>query len=180
MLSRLLGGIAIGVVVCCAPSNVGFAGAAHSPIVLSGSGLDSSKFGSGESSVLAKLKTVLGKVSGPTSLPSDMRCGVDAEAAWRHVQVFFFDGKFVGYNTGYTAKRLEKFETSNGLQVGDTVVTARRLYGPGFEVSARQGGSWNVSGGAPVYGYLVDPPRVGSDRIAGIAAGHVGCPAVTP
>jgi hypothetical protein len=181
MLSKLLGGIAIGVIVLSAQSSVGFAEVAHSPIVLRGSGLDSTNFGSPESSVLAKLDTVLGKADGPKSLASDLRCGVDVVASWPHMQVFFFNGRFVGYNTGYSAKPLTEFETSKGLRVGDTVATARKLYGPGFRVSAVQGGSWHTSGSALVYGYLVSPPRVGADdRIAGIAAGHVGCPAVTP
>jgi hypothetical protein len=181
MLSKLLGGIAIGVMVLSAQSSVGFAEAAHSSIVLRGSGLDSTAFGTAESSALARLKTVLGKVNGPKSLGSDMRCGVNVVATWPHMQVFFFNGRFVGYNTGYSAKPLTEFETSKGLRVGDTVATARKLYGPGFRVSAVQGGSWHTSGSVPVYGYLASPPRTGADdRIAGIAAGHVGCPAVTP
>jgi hypothetical protein len=109
-----------------------------------------------------------------------MRCGVDVDATWPHMQVFFFNGRFVGYSTGYSAKSLSEFETSKGLRVGDTVATARTIYGPDFKVSARQGGSWRASSSASVYGYLVGPSRSADDRIAGIAAGHVGCPAMTP
>ncbi|MCU1364277.1 MAG: hypothetical protein JWM55_2105 [Acidimicrobiaceae bacterium] len=180
MFSKLLGSIAIGAVLCGGQSSLGLAEIAHSPIVLYGWGLDSTKFGSTESGALAKLETLFGRVDGPVPLPNDTRCGVDVDATWPHMQVFFFNGRLVGYNTGYSAKPLNEFETSKGLRVGDTVATARKLYGADLRVSARQGGSWDISGSASIYGYLVGPPRDADDRIAGIAAGHVGCPAVTP
>lgn len=149
-------------------------------VVLRPSGVGAVMFGSAQPVASRSLRDLLGQGQGPTPLPGDSRCGVDAVATWAHIQVFFFKNRFVGYNTGYSKKPLAGFITDRGLRVGDTVATARNLYGHRFVVSAAQGGSWHTGPGS-VYGYLVNPPAFGpADRIAGIAAGHVGCPAMTP
>jgi hypothetical protein len=97
-------------------------------------------------------------------------CGADgSEQELDGLRLFFGHGRVVGYE--YSGSFLA---TTRGLRVGDTTARARQLYGPAFEVSAAQGGSWSAGG---LRGYLT-APRGG--RIATIDAGNVGCAALSP
>jgi hypothetical protein len=152
------------------------------PIVLSSLAAAGVPLGSRETSARTRLEAVFGR---PTRISKSSGteaegCGFNLSISWPHFEAVFFRGSFVGYNTGYSTRPLSEFKTEPGLRVGDTVAQAERIYGHAFQTYAAQGGSWSVQTEG-LYGYLVSPPRVGpSDRIAGIAAGHVGCPAMTP
>ena len=73
--------------------------------------------------------------------------------------------------------------SSKGLRLGDTIREAEEIYGSSFTTSAAQGGSWEAqTPTGRLIGLLVGPPGpVGtSDQIQMIAAGYLGCPAMTP
>ena len=61
----------------------------------------------------------------------------EAWIEWPGLQAYFHQGRFVGYN--YGGRRLK---TTAGLQVGDSMRQARRLYGNELRLSYEQGGAW--------------------------------------
>jgi hypothetical protein len=152
------------------------------PIVLTNKAVAGVALGTRATIAKSRLDAIFGKPIRTTTYSGTEAkgCGLDFSMSWPHFEAVFYRDHFVGYDTGYSTTSLSLFETGARLRVGDTVAEAKRIYGDTFRTSAAQGGSWSVARKG-VYGYLVSPPRVGpNDRIAGIAAGHVGCPAVTP
>lgn len=180
--------VAIVVALLSAPAAAGASEAGDHlkpPIVLSKDSVGDVALGSSEALAKTRLESIFGKPTQTAKYSgTEARgCGLNFSMSWRHFEAVFYRGSFVGYNTGYSTQPLSEFETDQGLRIGDTVAEAERIYGDAFHTSAAQGGSWAVGTTAQphLYGYLLSPPRVGpSDRIAGIAAGHVGCPAMTP
>jgi hypothetical protein len=156
---------------------------AHSPLKLSGSGIGSVHFGDPQPVATTVLQVLLGKLSTTYGRPG---CGITAWATAPNVQVFFEKRRFVGYDIGSTAGRsvpLPNVITTSGLRIGYTLDQARHIYGTRFSTSAAQGGSWSVDTlQGRLFGYLFSPPVPAgpSDKIASIAAGYVGCPAMTP
>ncbi len=143
------------------------------------------RFGQSQASAVNGLEQVLGSpVKGPTDMAGN--CNVDTAEQWSTLTAYFDKGAFVGYGTwaanGEAVPR-GNFETAVGLHVGDTITQADQLYGSAFQTSLAQGGSWSVA--TPegnLIGYLsAEPNQSGPPpTISSIAAGSVGCPAVTP
>ncbi|MGA2307207.1 MAG: hypothetical protein ABSH29_23910 [Acidimicrobiales bacterium] len=159
--------------------------ASGAPVLLAGNGVAGGRFGQSQASAVNGLEQVLGSpVKGPTDMAGN--CNVDTAEQWSTLTAYFDKGAFVGYGTwaanGEAVPR-GNFETAVGLRVGDTITQADQLYGSAFQTSLAQGGSWSVA--TPegnLIGYLsAEPNQSGPPpTISSIAAGSVGCPAVTP
>ncbi|MHB1567771.1 MAG: hypothetical protein ACYCXW_07430 [Solirubrobacteraceae bacterium] len=166
--------------------------------VLRGDGIAGARFGARQQALIRALTPLLGA---PTRLHrAGGLCGVTYGPAWTgprfaaDLDTYFEHGRFSGYEYGnvnaagsQTLLRAgTRLGTRLGLVPGLTVVQAAHLYGRAFRRSAAQGGSWSARGvGGSVFGYLLVNPRTGrilsdSNRIASIAAGKLGCPAMTP
>ena len=121
-----------------------------------------------------------------TDMISTENCGLSEQANGLNAQFAFVGHKFVGFEIGSAnAKIVARPDviSSKGLRLGDTIRQAEEIYGSSFTTSAAQGGSWETSTPTgPLIGLLIGPPGpVGSsDRIQMIAAGYLGCPAMTP
>ena len=110
-------------------------------------------------------------------------CGVDHAIGWPGLVVFVRGGRFVGYSyrPSYASHRVPILATARGLRVGDTLATGKRLYGRDFHSSRDHGGSWWASTpDGKVEGLASGWPQGPLGSVATIAAGDVGCPAVTP
>ena len=131
------------------------------------------------------LESTLGN---PSKGPVDMRgnCDIDTALQWPSFTAYFDHGVFVGYETGaVNGEPLPpgNLTTAMGLRLGDTTIEARETYGPAFETSDNQGGSWSVSTpqGKLIGTLSAVPGQPGpTPTISSIAAGSVGCPAATP
>lgn len=150
--------------------------------VLAADGIGQVTFGSAPVVVTRLLTSLMGR---PPSRPyhSSVICRVDHAIQWPGLAASFAHNRFVGYQYWSTTARPQPtLVTTHGLGVGDTVTRARQLYGRRFTTNAAQGGSWTAhTTTGNLFGYLTGPPsQRPHDKIASIAAGHVGCPAVTP
>jgi hypothetical protein len=164
----------------------GFYGSASATsVLLAGNGVASARFGQSQSSAIDSLDQVMGSpVKGPIDMAGN--CNVDTAEQWSTLTAYFDQGAFVGYGTwAANGEPLPagNFETAMGLRVGDTITQAEQLYGSAFQTFLAQGGSWSVT--TPegnLIGYLsAEPNKSGPPpTISSIAAGSVGCPAVTP
>lgn len=173
---------ALGYTVDAAPTLHRSSGAAHAGRVLLGpQAMGPLAFGSGEAGALTILQRLLGAPrSGPT-YDNEGGCGTFEVASWPAAEVFFQRGRFDGYQA--YGEHGTTYTTARGLLIGDTVTAGRALYGTAFETSSAQGGSWSVTSDAgSLIGYLSGPPvpTGPGDRITSIAAGYLGCPAMTP
>lgn len=154
-------------------------------LVLAGNGVAGVRFGQSQASAVNGLDRIL---DSPVKGPIDMagNCNVDTAEQWSTLTAYFDKGAFVGYGTWAAngeAVPPGNFETAMGLRVGDSVMRAAQIYGSSFQTSLAQGGSWSVSTPqGKLIGYLsAEPNEAGpSPTILTIAAGSVGCPAVTP
>lgn len=165
---------------------------------LRGDGIAGVRFGARQPELIRALTSLLGA---PTRLHrAGGLCGVTFGPAWTgprfaaDLVTYFEHGRFSGYqygnvNAAGSQKLLRagmRLGTGQGLVPGLTAAQAAQLYGRAFRRSAAQGGSWSAHGlGGSVFGYLLVNPRTGrilsdSNRIASIAAGKLGCPAMTP
>jgi YVTN family beta-propeller protein len=147
---------------------------------LAGNGIGPARFGQPQRQVL----TELGKLLGPPVRPyrgSGYGCGVDHTIAWPGLQAYFGHGRFTGYSYRGTG-----LQTTAGLQVGDSIRRARRLYRNALRLSFEQGGAWfarTPSGQLDgfTYGRSGTHTDIGpGSRIATIDAGTVGCAALSP
>ncbi|MHB1712572.1 MAG: hypothetical protein ACYCV7_14440 [Acidimicrobiales bacterium] len=154
-------------------------GAAARPVLLAPTGVGPARFGEATISAIAHLKGILGRPETANPQP-DVSCDVTSTLAWRGFTGFFDHGRFVGYST--TRKTLA---TLKGLRSGDTVATARAIYGGAFHLSMAQGGSYRItlSTGA-LTGYVrggVTATTIPlTANVDGIFAGAVGCPGISP
>jgi hypothetical protein len=110
-------------------------------------------------------------------------CGVDHAIGWPGLVVFLRGNRLVGYSyrPAYGSRHIPILATARGLRVGDTLATGKVLYGRNFHASRHHGGSWWAS--TPegrVVGLASGWPQGPLGSVATIAAGHVGCPSVTP
>jgi len=158
------------------------------PIILGGDGLGAAVFGQPAATAIGELASVLGRPTGFNNTPGN--CTIDAMAWWSTIDVYFFQGRFVGYSTGsllggeYGNSGANSIPgnamTVNDLRIGDTLAQAQQLYKGAIQTSYSQGGSWSVvtpTGTLVGNLTLVLTPQT---RIADINAGSVGCPAATP
>ncbi len=160
------------------------------PVILRGNGIGSAVFGQPETTAISNLEKVLGPPI--TATPrSTTDCTVDAYLQFPGIVIYFHREKFVGYATGPANTGSANAEyneilnviTTKGLKIGDTLVQAKQIYGSSLRTSAAQGGSWFASTPSGILAglttdelYRTNPPP----KIAGISAGSVGCPAVSP
>ena len=150
-----------------------------------GNGVGQVPFGAAESRAIVQLEALFGKLKS-TPVPFKGNCGVTGVATTTHVEITFENKKFVGYEIGSAMGKVVTSPmaiTSKGLELGDTIAQARKLYGSAFSASAAQGGSFTITTSrGRLIGLLVGPPvPVGqSDKIELLAAGFLGCPAMTP
>jgi len=159
--------------------------------VLAGNGIATAKFGESRAAVTAALTPLLGApVGGYKRFLGE--CGIDHKLQWREaLTVTFSRSRFVGYQyfgsgTSGAPSGQTALATTRGLNIGDTLAHGRRLYGASFTISAAQGGSWRVT--TPrgrLEGYASEAPTAHSalspqNLVASIAAGNVGCAALTP
>jgi len=174
--ARPLARIPPAITVRVIPARPGSAAAAR----LAGNGIGRARFGQPQSQVL----TELGKLLGPPVRPyrgSGYGCGVDHTIAWPGLQAYFGHGRFTGYSYRGTG-----LQTTAGLQVGDSIRRARRLYRSALRLSFEQSGAWfarTPSGQLDGFTYGRSGNHTDSgpgSSIATIDAGTVGCAALSP
>jgi len=153
-------------------------------VVLWGNGISNVTFGDAEVSASSALQHLIGRASRPIQNDrADSHCGYDAFLAWPKVTAWFDRGKFVGYETTYEAVGTVAMATSKGLRVGESLTTARRLYGSSLTSSSVQGGAFFVSTSAGrIDGFLNNNPiyDAAGSRVTTIGAGIQGCPSMEP
>lgn len=172
--------------------------------ILTGSGLNRTPFGSSRSELAQLLDPVLGRPQRVDRVTGD--CGVDETLTWpilisaatkrpvgsEQLTIFLGHDGFVGYQYGDATLaprgsghlRL-RATTTRGLALGDGLRIGRLIYGPAFQISSAQGGTWKVhTATGTLSGYAYGHPRHGdvSSRslVASIDAGDTGCPALSP
>jgi hypothetical protein len=110
-------------------------------------------------------------------------CGIDRAIGWPGLVVFVRRNRFVGYSyrPAYGSRHVPILASARGLRVGDTLATAKLLYGRDFHSSRQHGGSWWArTPDGRLEGLASGWPQGPLGSVATIAAGDVGCPAVTP
>jgi hypothetical protein len=171
-------------------SSAAIASAATSPrrtVVLTSDSVGSVRFGESEQKAVSALRKMIGATEGGVQSGGKPNCTVDASLFWNNFSVFFFKGRFVGYETGndLTLKPEPTFngKTPEGLLVGDTLAKARLLYPDHLTMGGENGGVYAITTATgTIRGYLsleiYSPPN--KIKIASISAGSVGCPAASP
>lgn len=158
---------------------------ATAPIVLLGNGVGTVPFGTSQSQAISRLEVLFGNLR-TTEMIATENCGLTALANGSNVRFAFVGHKFVGFEIGSANAKIVAHPdviASTGLRLGDTIREAEEIYGSSFTTSAAQGGSWEArTQTGRLIGLLVGPPEpIGnSDQIQMIAAGYLGCPAMTP
>jgi hypothetical protein len=155
------------------------------PIVVLENAVGTVPFGTSEAHAISRLESLFGDLR-TTDTISTEDCGLTAWASGSNVQFAFVGQKFVGFEIGSANAKIVAHPdviSSKGLRLGDTIRQAEAIYGSSFTTSAAQGGSWEArTSTGQLLGLLVGPPGpVGSsDQIQMIAAGYLGCAAMTP
>jgi hypothetical protein len=199
-----LGGLALGLVFALGgppprrPGSGGGAGSAPPApetvaghFTFRGNGIGGATFGQPEAVAIAELDKVLGSPRTPRPVGDAGNCTVDAYLTWPTLTAYFLRGRFVGYNSASLVGAgpgapsvIPRASTAAGLQIGDDVARARRIYGAAFVVMSAQGGSWRVSTSTGMLdGYLTAVPARPTrpaPRVADVSAGSLGCPAASP
>jgi hypothetical protein len=156
----------------------------RAPVLLLGNAVGGARFATSEAKATDELSAMFGSLK-TTDLKAIGWCGLTAQSTGPDVLFNFERGRFVGYEVGNASGRAAgqpDVTTTSGLQLGDTIAQAEKIYRRQFITSAAQGGSWKVKTptGALV-GLLVGPPMTGStDQIDMIGAGDFGCAAMGP
>jgi hypothetical protein len=163
------------------------------PNILMSHGIGAAKFGQSATAAIGSLTTALGA---PTkALAADPTgCKIDQVAKWPGLEAYFSNARFVGY--AYSGNGSEGgvdpeaahasaavgLATTKGLAPGATLAEARKLYGGALRTSLEQGGAWFARAeGGKLSGFLDGaPPIAGSNKIATIEAGELGCAAAKP
>ena len=155
-------------------------------VVLSGDAVGPVRFGEPQPEAVTALTKLIGPARGGVQSAKG-NCTIDAALYWANFSVYFFRGKFVGYQTGnnLSAKPEPAFngKTPQGLRVGDTLAEARKLYPGHVTTSGENGGVYAIkTATGTIRGYLSlevsNPPS--KIKIVTISAGSVGCPAASP
>jgi hypothetical protein len=160
----------------------------RSAIVLSGDAVGSIRFGDTQSAAAASLVQLIGKSDGGVLKVNQGHCIISAGLYWPNFAVFFYHGKFDGYQTGnYVNNKPEPAfngVTPQGLRVGFSLARAERLYGSALTTNGVQDGVYAaVTKSGTIRGYLSTEPTQASAtkvKILSISAGSVGCPAMSP
>jgi hypothetical protein len=166
-------------------ASAGLSSATSGPIVVLGDGVETVPFGTSQSNAVLSLDSIFGTLR-TTKIISTENCGLTAEANGSNVLFTFAAHKFVGFEIGSANAKIvtsPDVRSSKGLRLGDTIRKAEEIYRSSFTTSAAQGGSWEArTPTGRLIGLLVGPPGpIGdSDQIQMIAAGYLGCPAMTP
>jgi hypothetical protein len=171
--------------------SVGVASATATPkntIILSGDAVGAVRFGEAQSAAAAALVKLIGRSEGGVQNTNQGDCAISASLYWANFAVFFYRGKFDGYQTGndLTDKPEPTFNgvTPQGLRVGDTLAQAQKLYGSAISTSGVQGGVYAAATKTgTIRGYLSDEPNhtaAPKVKLLTISAGSVGCPAMSP
>jgi hypothetical protein len=156
-------------------------------VVLSGDSVGSVHLGESEDRAVGALKNLLGATDGGVQSGGKANCTIDASLYWTNFGVYFFKGRFVGYQTGnnLTVKPEPTFngKTPQGLVLGDTLAEARLLYPGHLTTGGVNGGVFAIkTTTGTIRGYLseepLNPPK--EVKIVSISAGSVGCPAASP
>jgi hypothetical protein len=172
-------GVTLAVAVLAGPS---LAGRGRIQNVLHARRIGRAGFGLSPSRVIPRLNRLLRHR--PTErLHVVHTCGVDHAIGWPGLVVYLRSNRFVGYSyrPAYGSRQVPILATARGLEVGDTLATAKALYGPDFHASRHHGGSWWARTPEGRLGGLASGwPEGPLGSVATIAAGRVGCPAVAP
>jgi hypothetical protein len=156
-------------------------------VVLTGNSVGSVRLGESQDRAVAALNNLLGATDGSVQSRGKANCTIDASLYWNNFGVYFFKGRFVGYQTGnnLTVKPESTFngKTPQGLVVGDTLAEARLLY-PGHLTTggANEGVFAITTTTGTIRGYLSEEPLNPPNevKIVSISAGSVGCLAASP
>jgi hypothetical protein len=179
--------LVFGFVACGGPPTSSNNATSAHEFVLRGDGLGAARFGQGEATAVAHLRTLLG--APVSSRPVDLsgNCTIDSGMEWPTVIAYFLHGVFVGYATGSLLggphAKIPHATTAAGLRIGDPLPRAAHLYGGFLQTSLAQGGSWSVpTPTGKLAGYLTSEANSTQPvpRIADVTAGSVGCPAASP
>jgi len=179
------------VLVAVPVATVDVASGATSPkstIILSGDAVGSIRVGETQGTAAASLVKLIGKPDGGVRKVNQGACIISAAIYWSNFAVFFYHGKFDGYQTGnYVPGKSEpKFNgvTPQGLRVGDTLARAETLYGSAISTNGAQDGVYAaVTKIGTIRGSLSNEPNqmpATKVKLLNISAGSVGCPAMSP
>jgi hypothetical protein len=156
-------------------------------VVLSGNSVGPVRLGESQEKAVSALKKLLGTTDGGVQSGGRVNCTIDASLYWTNFGVYFFKGRFVGYQTGnnLTVKPEPTFNgrTPQDLVVGDTLAEARLLYPGHLTTGGANGGVFAIKTTAgTIRGYLSEEPLNPPNevKIVSISAGSVGCPAASP
>ena len=171
------------------PALMGTAGSAPVPksaIILGGDAVGPVRFGEPQSAAAASLQKLIGKSDGGVQRVNQGDCIISAAMYWPNFAVYFYHGKFDGYqaNPNGGSKGVFIGATTRGLRVGDTLARAEKLYGSALSTSGAQNGVFAaVTKTGTIRGFLsIEPNLVPATkvRVLTISAGSVGCPALSP
>jgi hypothetical protein len=166
--------------------------------VLSPDGIASLKFGASMPTARRVMDALLHQGGLPTQRSGS--CAVHSEVTWEDqwtanaqpsLTLYFGHRGLVGYQVGAPQEPRHPpggwmLATVRGLQVGDILTAARRIYHSSIKLSASQGGTWRIrSTDGRLDGFAWGGARRHTDvgwtsLVASIDAGDVGCPAVGP
>jgi hypothetical protein len=171
--------------LCAVPSD---AASSKASIILSGDAVGSVRFGESQSAAAGALVKLIGKSNGGVQKVHQGACIISDALNWSNFSVYFYRGKFDGYQTGnYVSGQTEPAfngVTPGGLRVGYTLARAKKLYGSALTTNGAQNGVYAVvTKSGTLRGYLSTEPNQApaSDvKILSISAGSVGCPAMSP
>jgi len=156
-------------------------------VVLSGNSVGPVRLGESQENAVSALKKLLGTTDGGVLRGGRANCTIDTSLYWNNFGVYFFRGRFVGYQTAnnLTVKPEPTFNgrTPQGLVVGDTLAEARLLYPGHLTTGGANGGVFAIkTTTGTIRGYLSEEPLNPPNevKIVSISAGSVGCPAASP
>ena len=103
MLARTVAMAAALSVILASSSGAAITSGVTSPrrtVVLSGNSVGPVRLGESQGSVVSALKKLLGTTDGGVQSGGRANCTIDASLYWTNFGVYFFKGRFVGYQTG--------------------------------------------------------------------------------
>jgi hypothetical protein len=125
-------------------------------VVLRGDGLGLFPFGTAQAEIVQELTILLGEPGVDAGPPSQMATPTVNGCANRSELAIMFPGLVVGFSDSGAGMVLDAwaatgFATPDGLAVGDTLNTARQIYGSSLELVDQSGGwVWWMLGNPPV------------------------------
>jgi hypothetical protein len=153
-------------------------------------GIGAARFGQPAADAIEHIDQLLGPAAA-TNINA-RSCGISHESVWSSpaaatpLTIFEHAGRFVGYEYGSAANRLDLRQgpgavltTERGLTLADKIGNAKTLYAHLLKTSTAHGGSWHIVGSS-LGGYVtptIYPLRrvTSANPIATIGAGDTGC-----